>query len=158
MRAQSSDSQTLAGILQQVRELRQDLHGMTLVAQRVQILLYRAQLQGEAVKNAALRYDQVAAKLKDAESNRVGSMNAFKEAEERLAALQNQSERKAAEEVVQEMKRRLEMWSSEESSFRTAEVAASSDLRTEQAKLLELQQRLDKLERQLEEYAVAPAK
>jgi hypothetical protein len=157
MPAQSSDSQTLAALLQQLRELRQDLHGMTLVAQRVQILLYRVQLQDDAVKKAALRYDQASAKLKDAERNRMEAVGGFKTAEDRLASLQNPTDRKAGEEVVREMKRRVEMWSAEESSFRAMEVAAGNDLKVEQAKLLELQQRLDRLEQQLEQYALTPA-
>jgi len=157
MPAQSSDSQTLAALLQQLRELRQDLHGMTLVAQRVQILLYRVQLQDDAAKKAALRYDHASAKLKDAERNRMEAVSGFKAAEDRLPSLQSPTDRKAGEEVVREMKRRVEMWSAEESSFRAMEVAAGNDLKAEQAKLLELQQRLDRLEQQLEQYALTPA-
>ena len=48
------------------------------------------------------------------------------------------------------MKRRFEMWSNDESGYRANEPTAASDLRNEQAKLYELQQRLDTMERQLE--------
>lgn len=136
--AQSTDSQTLQALLQEIRQIRNDLYGMTLVAQRVQILLYRIQLQEDAARRTALRYDQ-------------------KAAEERLSSLQNPNERAPHEEVAREMKRRAEMWSAEESSYRAAEAAAGSDLRNEQLKLLELQQRLDRLEQQLENYP-RPAK
>ena len=150
--SQSNDSQTMQSLLQELRQIRQDLHGMTLVAQRVQILLYRIQLQDEATRKALLRYDQVNSKLKDAERNRVEAARLLKDAEEKLSSAQNPNERTSLEEVIREMKRRSEMWSAEESSFRGLEATAETDLRTEQTKLLELQQRLDRLERQLESF------
>ena len=79
-------------------------------------------------------------------------------AEEKLVSLQNTNQRRELEEVVREMKRRAEMWSQEESSYRAAETAAATDLRTEQAKLAELQQRLDRLEQQLESLSTTPAR
>jgi hypothetical protein len=48
------------------------------------------------------------------------------------------------------MKRRVDMWSQEESGLRAAEIEAASDLKGEQAKLADLQQRLGQLEHQLE--------
>lgn len=150
MLAQPTDSQTLQALLQEMRQLRQELTNITAAAQRVQILLYRVQLQDDVVKKAAARHSQVAAKLKDAERNRVEAVGALKAAEDRLAAAQNPPDRKAGEEVANEMKRRVEMWSNDETGLRAVEVSAGIDLRTEQAKLLELQQRLDRLEQQLE--------
>src|SRR5262245_871002 len=156
--AQSSDSSTLQAVLEELRQLRRDLYGMTLVAQRVQILLYRIQLQDDAMKKASQRYDQTNAKLRDAERNRSEAANGLKMAEEKLVSLQNPNERGQLEEVVREMKRRVEMWSHEESSYRAAETAAAGDLRAEQAKLAELQQRLDLLEQQLESLSTIPAR
>jgi hypothetical protein len=51
------------------------------------------------------------------------------------------------------MKRRVEMWSHDESDRRVVEIAAASDLKREQATLADLQQKLDELERQLQRYA-----
>jgi hypothetical protein len=155
---QSTDSQTLQALLQEMRQLRQDLNGMTLIGQRVQILLYRVQLQDDATRKAGLRYDQVAGKLKDVERNRAEAVSGLKAAEDRLAAMQNANERKVGEVIAHEMKRRVDMWANDESAYRAAEVSAGSDLRTEQGKLLELQQRLDRLEQQLERYAPAAGK
>jgi len=152
--AQSNDSQTLQAILQEVRPLRKDLAGTTVVAQRVQILLYRLQLQGDAVKNAAQRHDQTVAKVNDAERARLDAANGLRTAEERLASLGgNDSQRPVIEAQVSEMKRRVEMWSHDESDRRAVEIAADSDLKREQVTLADLQQRLDELERQLQSYA-----
>ena len=153
--AQSNDSQTLQAILQEVRQLRNDLAGTTVVAQRVQILLYRLQLQGDAVKNAAQRHDQTVTRVNDAERARLDAANGLRTVEERLASLGgNDSQRPVIEAQVIEMKRRVEMWSHDESDRRVVEIAAASDLKREQATLADLQQRLDELERQLQRCAV----
>ncbi len=148
--AQSSDAQTLQAILQELRQLRQDLQGTTAVAQRVQILLYRLQLQDDVIKKATQRHDQTAAKVNDAERFRTEATNGQKKAEEKLASLRDQNQRPAVEAEVTEMKRRVDMWSQEESGLRAAEIEAASDLKGEQAKIADLQQRLDQLEHQLE--------
>jgi hypothetical protein len=156
--AQSNDSQTLQAILQEVRQLRNDLAGTTIAAQRVQILLYRLQLQGDAVKSAAQRHDQTVAKVNDAQRARLDAANVLRTVEEKLASLGgNDSQRPVIEAQVSEMKRRVEMWSHDESDRRVAEIAADSDLKREQATMADLQQRLDELERQLQSYAAPHA-
>ena len=77
------------------------------------------------------------------ERKRAETAGALKAVEDRLAAFQNPTERKAGKEVVKELKQRVEMWMNDESGYRAAEVSAGFDLRTERAKLLELHQRLD---------------
>jgi len=148
--AQSGDSQTLQSLLQEVRQLRQDMHGLTVVAQRVHILLYRVQLQDDATKKAAQRYDQASARLRDADRAYSDAANGLKSVEERLPSLQNQKERDEAEAFVRDVKRRLEVLSQDRSLAQAAESSAASDFKVEQEKLAELQQRLDQLERQLE--------
>jgi DNA repair exonuclease SbcCD ATPase subunit len=155
--AQPTDSQTLQALLQEMRQLRQDLNEVTIAGRRVQILLYRVQLQDDAVKKAAARQDQLNSKIKDAERNRTEAISELKEADEKLASIQNPIEREGRLAGAQELKRRVEIWMNDESGFRAAEVAAGIDLRTEQAKLLELHRRLDRLEQQLEKYALPPA-
>jgi chromosome segregation ATPase len=152
---QPADSQTLQALLQEMRQLRQDLNGMTLVGQRVQILLYRIQLQDDVTKKAAQRYDQANAKVRDAERNRTEAVSSLKATEDKIAAARDQNERDRLESIVRELKRRIEMWSNDEAGYRAAEGAAGTDLRTEQAKLSELHQRLDRLEEQLEKRSSA---
>jgi chromosome segregation ATPase len=151
--AQSADSQTLSSILAEIRQLRQELAGMTIVAQRVQILLYRLQIQRDAVKSAMQRHDQAVAKVKDADQARTNAANGLKAAEEKLASAGNESQRPALEAEAREMKRRVDMWTSEEGDLRAAEISADSELKREQAALADLQQRLDQLEIQLQSYS-----
>ena len=148
--AQTADTQLLRAVLDELRQLRQDLFSVTLVAQRVQILLYRVQLQDDIAKKATARYDQAAAKLRDADRAYAEAVSALKKMEDRLGALQSPKEKAEGEEMVREMKRRVEMWSQDQSAYRAAEITAASELKTEQSKLAELQQRLELMEKQLE--------
>lgn len=150
--AQSNDSATLQAILQELRLLRQEIPATNLVAQRVQILLYRARVQEDVVSKARQHADQITAKLKDAERERSRTSASLKETEDKLAGTQEKAQREMFEEVIREFKHRLEMWGQEEERFRFAEVTATDDLKKEEAKLADLQQRLDKIERQLEAY------
>jgi hypothetical protein len=115
--AQSND-QTLQLLLQELREFRQEIRGMSLVSQRIQILLYRVQLQDEATRKATQRYDQANVKLRDAERALAEQTNGLKMAEEKLASLQNQSMRGSLEEAIQQLKRSIEIWSRDKNGIR----------------------------------------
>ncbi len=157
--AQSSDSETLRAILQEIRQLRQDFQGMTFVAQRVQILLYRIRQQDGAVDAARRRHEEAKAELSRATKNRSEAAEALKEIEGSLASAQDPRQRGILEEQQRELKRRLNMWTREELQLRAAKVDAGNELATKQATLDELRDRLDRLERQLEAYGTtAPAK
>ncbi len=153
--AQSSDSQLLQQILEEIRQLRQEIRGTTLVAQRVQILLYRVQLQNDGTKKAHDHHEQLRARLNEAERRHADAVNGLKEAQEKLDSSQNSAERSALEELVRELKRRAEMAAQDESAAREAEISGSIDLKTEQAKLAEFQQKLETLELQIESYAAS---
>jgi hypothetical protein len=148
--AQSSDSQTLPAILEELRQLRQDLLGTTVLAQRPQIHLYRLQLQDDAAKKATQRHEQTVAKLNDAQRARADATNGLKRAEDKLSSLGNQNQRTAVEAEVSEMKRRVEMSSQDELLLQAAEIAAANDLKNEKVTLADLQQHLYQLEHQLE--------
>ena len=64
----SAESQTLQALLVEVRQLRKDLQTTTVASQRVQILLYRAQLQETVVAGAQRRLDVVHSKLAEVRS------------------------------------------------------------------------------------------
>ena len=150
--AQSGDSQTLNAILQEIRQLRQDVTSMTLVAQRVQILLYRVQLQDNVVSKSAERHDMAKGSLEDAERNKAEVVGNIKQQEERLRNVQNPEERTQLENSIRELKGTLDMWTKEEQRFRNAEVDANNEYRSEEMKLTELQDRLNRMEVQLEAY------
>jgi hypothetical protein len=52
----------------------------------------------------------------------------LKAAEDKLAAMGNDSQRPAIEAQAREMKRRVEMWTRDEADLRASEIAADSEL------------------------------
>jgi hypothetical protein len=150
---QSSDSQAVHALVQELRQLRQEIRGMTVAGQRVQILLHRLQWQDEATKRAVQRHSYEGARLKEAQRAQTEASTSMKTANEQLASLRDPAERSNLERVVAELTRRIETATRNEANFREAEVAAAADLAREQAKLTDLQQRLDRLEQQLESYS-----
>jgi hypothetical protein len=154
-----SGEQTLQLLLQELRQFRQEIRGMSLVSQRIQILLYRVQLQEEATRRATQRHDQANAKVREAERVLAEQTGSLRTLEEKLAALQNPNERASLEHAMQQLKRSVEVWARDKDVYQVAELTAGSDLKVEQGKLSELQQRLDQLEQQLTNYAApSPAR
>lgn len=99
------------------------------------------------------RHDQAVAKVKDAERFLSDATNGLKAAEEKLALIADDNQRPAVEAQAREMKRRVEMWTRDEGDLRALEITADSELKREQAALADLQQRLDQIELQLQNYA-----
>src|SRR5436309_2650745 len=65
-----TDSQTLQGILSEVRQLRHDLQTSNAMLARAQIALYRLQRQAESVEHERQRLDAARLRLAQAESDR----------------------------------------------------------------------------------------
>ncbi len=144
----TADSQILQALLAEVRQLRLDLQNVTLAAQRVQILLYRLQLQEASTARASQRYDQASARLHEAQQARTRAAAALQELEDaHNRAPEDAAQRKAIEERLPEVKHTLEIWTADEQTRQAAESEAQGQLRTEQAKLSELQDALDKLDK-----------
>ncbi len=148
----------LQALLDELRQVRQEIRGLTLIGQRAQILLHRVQLQDEVTKKAGQRYEQASGRLRDTERGHAEVAARLKAVKEKLTASTNPSDRAAAEDLVRELEGRVEALSRDEAAFRAEESAARSDFRTEEAKRGELQQRLDRLDQQLESYSAANTK
>ena len=75
-----AESETLRSLLSEVRQLRQALQTTTVTSQRIQITLYRLQVQVLAAAQATQRLDQARSKVAEAErwrqqlAGRVGDM------------------------------------------------------------------------------------
>jgi hypothetical protein len=145
---------TLQALLAEVHQLRMDLQSTTVTAQRVQILLYRVQLQQTTVNRASTHADEVHGKLAGAQQSRerVGQdLQRIQEAINNPATDQNTV--KQLQSRLVEMKKSVEMWQSEEQQWQAREIEAQSQLRNEQGKLSELQDTLDKLDKLLADLA-----
>jgi chromosome segregation ATPase len=146
-----TDSQTLQALLAEVRQLRKDLQATTAAGQRAQILLYRLQVQEAAVARAQLHLDESRAKLTQAQAGRKQQAAHIKRIEDFLSHDENPAaDRKELEDRLPQLKAQLESFDAEEPQLQTNVMEAEDQLRAERAKLGELQELLDRLQKTLE--------
>ncbi len=152
----SAESQTLQALLVEVRQLRKDLQTTTVASQRVQILLYRAQLQETVVAGAQRRLDVVHSKLAEVRSGVAHFASEVERAEAELNDSQGSADRKQVEGMLAAAKRELESQKAAEQEWEAKEAESVQDLRSEQAKLVALQEQLDQLDKTLEQASQQP--
>jgi DNA repair exonuclease SbcCD ATPase subunit len=145
-----TESQTLQALLAEVRQLRQDLRTTTATAQRVQILLFRLQLQEAAVARMERRLDDAHSNLAQAQSELKRLASEIKIREDVQSNTQNPVERRELEEVLPKIKAELESLKSSEQQLLARELETEQELRAEGAKLIALQGQLDMLDKSLE--------
>jgi hypothetical protein len=145
-----SNSQPLQSLLVEVRKLRQSIQTTTITGERIQIMLYRLQIQVLALARATQRVDDVRSKLITAEFNRKHEA-ALVEYMEQLQSHTNDPKIHAdREEDLHRRKGEFDLAVAQEQQLRTMESDALAQLQAEQAKLNELQDRLDQLDKTLE--------
>ena len=145
------DSQTLQALLSEVRQLRQDLQTTTIAGQRAQILIYRLQGQEAAVARASQRLDEARDKLARIQDERKHVARDVKQHEDFISNTENSlAQRKEAEDSLRQLKTRLESLENEEQQRQTREIEAEQQLRTEEVRLSDLRDQLDRLDKSLE--------
>jgi len=147
-----SDSQTLRSLLEEVRLLRQDLHTTTVAAQRVQIALYRLQLQDAAVARAARLVEEAHSKLTELAAQHKDRVTAVELSERQRDQTQDlQQRRQIEEEALPHLKKSVERIAYDEQQQQQARTnEAEGQLRAEQVKLDALHSLLDQLDQALE--------
>ena len=151
-RCQTSEKpDRLQALLTEVHQLRQDIEAMTVASQRVQIALYALQMQDGVAARATLRFDNIHDKCVAEESERQ-KLTAEIQREETELASNSIAENltKQFKMQISEEKRRVESKLAEVQSCQSVEAQASSRLQGEQATLADLQERIHRLDRELE--------
>ncbi len=152
-----NDSQTLQALLSEVRQLRQDLQTTIIAAQRAQILLYRLQGQEAAVARASERLDEAREMLTGAQSERKHQAAEVKQHEDFISNTENSSaQRKEFENRLPEDKARLESFENLEQQQQARETEAEQQLRAEEAKFSDLRDKLDRLDKALDNASRRP--
>jgi chromosome segregation ATPase len=161
----AKDPDSLQTLLVEVHQLRQAIEAMTLTSQRVQIALYSLQIQDAAVARSSQRLDEARNRCRGEETNRQHTAAEIQRLERFLAENQQQiagpeipgaspaAEAKAIEARLPELKTTLEVQTTTVQTCQTAEAEASGGLRNDQAKLAELQDRIERLDKALEQLA-----
>lgn len=146
------DTQTLQALVTEIRQLRLDLQSTTVAAQRVQIALFRLQAQNAAVTRATSRLDEIRSNLAAKGSDQRAISFELQHAEETQRSSQDTKERKVAEERIPQIKAALERVTADVQRYQAREAEADTQLRAEQAKLGELQNLIDRLDKLLESF------
>jgi chromosome segregation ATPase len=143
----------LQALLVEVHQLRQDIEGMTVASQRVQIALYALQMQDAAVARSAQRLDSVHTRCIGADEGRQHTAADIQRLESSLASgTVPQNEAEAVKQRLNELKSHLDAQTAEVQTCQAGEAEASTQLRNDQAKLLDLQDRIERLDKALEQF------
>jgi chromosome segregation ATPase len=140
----------LQALVNEIRQLRQDLQVTTITTQRVQIVLYRLQTQTSLLTSAAARLDDARTSLGRAQSDRKQIADRVPQMEEAVKSVQDPKERKQIEDVLAGTKMQLEHMTADEQRLQSRQIDAETQFRAEQGKLADLQDQLDRLDKVLD--------
>jgi chromosome segregation ATPase len=141
-----SDLQTVLG---EVRQLRQELKSNLATIQRTNILLYRLQLQETVVSRAQQRLDDAHAKVAELQAVHKNIDGAIKSTEDARTNAKSSAEQDNAQTTLARLRARLDAMAQDESDRQSKVADCEQQLRVEQAKLSELQDGLDQIDRAL---------
>lgn len=147
-----TEPQGMQGLIAEVRLLRKDLQAANGNALKAQILLQRVQFQQASVVRASERLSDARRRLTDMQRHRTEVGATLKRFEEALENTETSSseDRKQVQAEISARKQELEALAAVEQQQQTAEIEAEEQVRTEEAKLNELEDRLDRLEKDLD--------
>jgi chromosome segregation ATPase len=145
----SPDSQMTQRLLAEIRELRHDLQSSAATIQRVQIVMYRVQAEASLLNRATERLENARTRCTQAQAQRK-MVTIQIESANRQRNSQNRSDQKT-EDVLQALQSSVEMFASEEQQCQVEQADAETQFRAEQAKMNDLQDQLENLDKVLAE-------
>jgi chromosome segregation ATPase len=146
----ASDSGGMQALVAEVRQLRKDLQTTNGYALKAQILLYRLQVQEATVARVSQHLNDVRSKLaaiQERQRQLAGTMKYHEKIADDSGA--SPAQQKEAQQQVSSIKTELQSVAAQEQQAQTAEMEAEEQLRAEQAKLGSLEDRVDRLEKEL---------
>ena len=142
----SSDSPVLQALLTEIRQLRQDLQTTAAAIQRVQIVMFRVQNESQLLSRAAQRVDEARTHCALLQEQRTGLSEEIARQEARPP--QSSSDPSFADRIAR-LKSNLESTGVMVQQCQAREIDATAQLRDEQARMNDLQDQLDKLDKAL---------
>jgi chromosome segregation ATPase len=152
---QAKEPDTLQSLLMEVHQLRQDIEAMTVASQRVQIALYTLQMQDASVARTTQRLDEARNRCKGEEGNRQHIASEIQSLESNLSRGVPEAETKMIQSRLTQLKSALDVQAAAVQTCQSVESELSNQLRNDQAKLAELQDRVQHLDKTLEQLGVA---
>jgi hypothetical protein len=146
--APTADTQVTQALLTEIRALRQDLQLTAATIQRVQILMYRLQIETTMLNAATQRREQIKNTCGYTFQRRKMLTSQIEQAEARQRSMQTPPDPKAPD-VLSQLKMQLEMLSTEEQTCQTRQIDADNEYRAQEMKVSDLQGRFDQLDKVL---------
>lgn len=148
-----SEGQPLQVLLDEVRLLRQALQNTNLFAYRGQIIVERLRIQRDRVDKFSGMIESVRTEIKELEPQAPQLQERLKEVDEKIERESTDSkQRRELENESKSVKLALSQQEQRQAELRNRESQLTLVVREEQAKLEELDKRLEALERELERY------
>ena len=149
--ATAKEPDTLQALLAEVRQLRQDIEAMTAVSQRVQILLYKLQTQDAAVTRSSARLNGVRARCSELENRRRNDAGDIEKMETEVSSgtLEPNQTKELQASALANSKKILQFETADLQRCKVTESEAETQLRNDQVKLADSQERIDRLETEL---------
>jgi len=148
--AASNDSGALRELLTEVRELRRDLHATAGAMERAQILIHRVDAQQQAVARAFQRVETARANLAQIQKRRASLETNLKRLNDARSDNEDANQKRANEQTIEYLKGEIESEAGPEGDAQAKVNELEDQVRLEQAKLNDLEARLDTLDRELE--------
>jgi len=145
--ATPAESPTLQAMLAEIRQLRQDLQTSAIAARSAHILIYRLHVQEAAVARASQRLDEAKSSAEQLRARTKYQEIQIKQYETLKNRAENAAQRQQFEDAIFELKAQTEALAVEEQEVHMKETELEQQSRIEQAKLDQLQDELDRLDR-----------
>jgi len=150
----TTESQTLQALLAEVRQLRLDVQTAAFGARRAQILIHRLYVQEAVVARATQRLDEAKSAVDQFQARKRWQALQIKEYEDRRNRAENAAERKQLDDAISSLKSQMEASTPEEQEAQAGVTESTEQLRIEQAKLDQLQDELDRLDKSVMNAAI----
>jgi hypothetical protein len=145
----SPDSQVMQALLTEIHALRQDLQTAVTAIQRVQILTFRVQTQTAILNRANSRLDDAHTRCIQVQDEKRQLAAMLDQNEAELRTVQNPADQKRVEEMIARLRPASVKIAGDEQQCQVREAEADRQARAEQAKMNDLQDQLDKLDKVL---------
>jgi chromosome segregation ATPase len=136
-------------LLSEVRLLRQALERAATTGTRIQLLVARVQLQEQRISDLSRRLDSVRAELRDLDRGIAPMSEQMAAFEESISTTENANERQAAEQQVAMFKAQVAAMERRRQELTSDEAFLAQQLSTEQNRWAGFNERLEQLERSL---------
>ena len=148
----SPDSQMTQTMLAEIRQLRLDIQTAAATIQRVQIGMFRLQAQAAQFQRAKERLEQAHGLCRGMQWQRKNLSTQVEQAEALKRNAQNSSDQQRAEQMFSQIQSEAASLTTLEQECQVEQADAEVQFRTEEGKMNDLQDRLDRLDRILASY------